>query len=221
MRIIIIKNISSEEKIWIKSFTPGEEYQIPTDSPGLAQKYATNDSLIAAISIGDAQIGNGETFFITVADQLNWLRDDSTTTTLNPFAVPTYRTKRDATESLVEIAANSSSHIDYRLNEEKYVQGGEIVYTNAEIGDYVSAEIYDKDSVIPEAYRASLCEAWPCVAKYVIKHFVHPNKNIMVIDTYPLNAKITAGLYLRITYYACNSGNTRTAGVNYYMTKKL
>lgn len=138
-----------------------------------------------------------------------------------PFAAPTFRTKRDATSSIIEVAAGGTETIDYILTEERYAQGGEIIYSGAQIGDYMSAEIYDVNSIIPEAYRAALCENWPSVAKYIIKHWINPEKPGQVIDTYPLNARITPGLALRIVYTAANSGNTRKVGINYFLSKKL
>jgi hypothetical protein len=79
----------------------------------------------------------------------------------------------------------------------------------------------DVSSLIPEAYRAALCENWPVVAKYINKHWVNPGKPGQVIDTYPLNARITAGLALRITYTASNAGSSRKVGINYFLSKKL
>jgi hypothetical protein len=141
-----------------------------------------------------------------------------------PFAQPLYRTKRNATASLVIIAADSHEHIDFKLTAERYVSGGCILVDNAEFGDYAEAEVIDVDGVIPEAYRAALCESWPTVAKYIDKEWIEVNEGGIThhkIDTYPLNAKITAGLYLRVTYYTTSAGSSRSIGVNYYLTKKL
>jgi hypothetical protein len=147
-----------------------------------------------------------------------------------PFATPTYRTKRSAVAALTSVAANTSEVIDFQMTAERYVSGGEILVENAELGDYVTAEVYDADSVIPSPYRAALCEAWPSVATYIEKSFITVQTpgsvtagaiTVKTVDTYPLNAKITAGLYLRVTYFAVNSGLTRRVAVNYHLTKKL
>jgi len=142
-----------------------------------------------------------------------------------PFAVPAYRTKRAATASLATCAANASATIDYLLTAERYVTGGKLIVENAVLGDYITAEVYDTDSVIPSPYRAAMCEAWPSVGKYIEKEWIDTSGGGSTfsheINTYPLNAKITAGLYLRVTYNAVNSGSTRNIAVNYYLTKKL
>jgi len=140
-----------------------------------------------------------------------------------PFAAPEYRTKRDATATVTSILAGETVALDYMLPEERYVSGGTLIVKNAEFGDYVMAEIRDVNGVIPQAYRAAICENWPVVATYVIKAWVEAIAEVSVqrVDTYPLNAKITQGLYLRLTYTATDTGSTREAVVNYHLTKKL
>lgn len=137
-----------------------------------------------------------------------------------PFATPSFRTKRNSS-AIVDVAKNTSGIVDYYLTQERYAQGGQLIYRNAELGDYISAEIHDKDSIIPEAYRAALCENWPTVATYIEKQLIDDVKSSQTIDTYPLNAKITAGLYLRVTYNAIDFGETRKVAVNYFLSKKL
>lgn len=140
-----------------------------------------------------------------------------------PFAAPDYRTKHDATSSLVTIQPGETKAIDHLLPEERYVSGGCLIVDGAQLGDYISAEIMDTLSIIPAPYRAATCENWPTVATYIIKEWVEATGGVVKhrVDTYPLNAKISQGLCLRITYHASQAGNNRTACVNYYLTKKL
>jgi len=141
-----------------------------------------------------------------------------------PFATPSYRTKRNCTD-LVQILANSAASIKYKLVEERHVYGGELLVVNAQPGDWVTAAITDEDGIIPEPYRAALCENWPIVATYVEKAWVHATNPtgmiVQKINTYPLNAKITPGLYLELTYNANDVGTQRDVYVNYYLSKKL
>jgi hypothetical protein len=143
-----------------------------------------------------------------------------------PFAKPTYRTKRNATASLINVAPGESQTIDYILPAERYVSGGALIVKNAQLGDYITASVYDgyMGGVIPVPYRASLAEAWPVVGLYIEKEWVTVSGNLIsrhTIDTYPLNAKISAGLMLRVTYHACAEGEARTVAINYTLTKKL
>jgi len=140
-----------------------------------------------------------------------------------PFSLPTFRTKLNATPAVVTISPNTNDDIQFLLTEERYATGGTLIVKNAELGDYFTAEVEDVDGIIPAPYRAALCEAWPVVSAYIEKQFVEVQGTYtnMKIDTYPLNAKLTAGLYLCIHYYAINSGSDREVAVNYRLTKKL
>lgn len=78
MKTVIIRNNTNQEQIWLKTFTANEEYSIPSDN-ALVFKYSNLESLILAISNGDASIGDGDVFFSTVNEQLNYLKGiDST-----------------------------------------------------------------------------------------------------------------------------------------------
>jgi len=140
-----------------------------------------------------------------------------------PFAQPTYRTKMNATSGIITIAPGANSDVQFQLTSERYVTGGSLVVHNAQIGDYIVAEVEDIDGLIPSPYRAALCEAWPVISTYIEKRWVEVQgeHTVMKINTYPLNAKISAGLYLCIHYYAVNTGSDRTLGINYDLTKKL
>ena len=141
----------------------------------------------------------------------------------NPFAVPTYRTKYNAISSWIDVAPEATVSSDFLLTSERYVTGGQLLVQNASKGDYLTAEVIDVDGVIPSPYRSALCENYPTVALYVEKWWVNPTSEFIEInlDAMPLNAKISAGLYLRLTYYAVSIGTTRSLAVNYRLTKKL
>jgi hypothetical protein len=147
-----------------------------------------------------------------------------------PFAQPTFRTKRDATASHIEVLAGEVGEIEKILTEERYVSGGTLIVQNAEFGDWVEAYVEDPSGLIPAPYRAALCEAHPIVSTYIVKEYIEcvsPGSinpggiSVHDINTYPLNAKISAGLCLSINYHAVNSGLPRKIVVNYHLTKKL
>lgn len=171
-------------------------------------------------------------FTVTLLDRCSEPPILTVTTDALPFCQPTYRTKRAATSGLISVPVNSSAGVGiiYKLTSERYASGGVLIVENAELGDYLVATVTDYDGVIPEAYRSALCEAWPIVATYIEKEFIEVGVPGTIqagsisrhrIDTAPLNAKITTGLYLTVRYYSVNSGLTRRMGVNYLLTKKL
>lgn len=141
----------------------------------------------------------------------------------SPFALPTYRTKRLKTTSIETCAPSAEVEIRFKLPADLYSQGGAVIVQNARIGDYIFAEVEDLDGIIPEAYRAATCEAWPIVATYIEGMWVEftGEFTVVALDTRPLIALLKKDLYLCLHYCATNEGIDRKIGVNYYMNKKL
>lgn len=139
-----------------------------------------------------------------------------------PFAQPTFRTKRDGC-GFISCPENATTNLDFQLTAERYVSGGQVILKDVQEGDFLSAEVYDKDGLIPVPYRDALCEYHPCVAIYIIKHYLKPCTGFEAvdIDTYPLNAKISAGLYLRLSMHTTAAVGERKMAVNYHLTKRL
>ena len=222
--ICYIKNVSGQELIYenLKRFDIDEIYQIPDVDRII---WCENCSVLQAIADGLLCVGNSEGYFSTIYEQLDWLKDRAPSHVLVdetvPFSNPTHRVKRNCSSQIISISPNSSGELSLLMSEERYTNGGEMLYENAEWGDYIEAAIVDKDGVIPEAYRASLCESYPIVSQYVEKVWINPNSTVMRMDTHPLTAKISAGLYINIIYYAVNSGTTRKVAVNFFLAKKL
>lgn len=145
-----------------------------------------------------------------------------------PFAEPLYRTKLDATTEPTQIVAGGVVNIDYTVPAERWVYGGEGLVINAQPGDWYSACVVDALGLIPEAYRAALCEptpGYPVLNTYVPKQWVLVSgggqNTIFKINTYPLIAKVMQGLVLRVVYHAAEVGETRTVYSNYFLTLKL
>lgn len=225
-----IKNIDTvDHSILGKVIVPDEEYTIP-DIQRLS--IAQNDTILLKISNGLLKVGSDIEYFTSISTQLDWLKSNSNepkdvTITSQPdpiaFAQPTHRTKRNGDAAWTTASADSTTHSDYLITEERYVTGGGIILKNVKQGDYLKAEVRDIDGVIPEAYRSALCESHPTVAEYVIKRWLKPDDGYqeIIVDTYPLNAKISAGLYLRVSLVTSAEAGDREFVVNYHLTKKL
>jgi hypothetical protein len=226
-----IKNAAETAKTWCgQEIQPGAYYQIQTAEES---RWANDSTLLVDIANVVAVVNDGTSDITNVNDAINYLKSNIPTSVEisayevepPPFAQPTYRTKKDATASKVTVAPGESESADFLLTAERYVSGGTLIVKNGGFEDYVTAEVYDTDGVIPSPYRATLCENWPTVALYIVKSWLEYEGNTYTahrIDTRPLNAKITAGLYLRVTYYAANdSGSNREVLINYDLTKKL
>jgi len=221
MRIIKLYNNTDSEQVWGGIAVDTASYSEPLSSFDLEilkENQKVNQDMWSEpvkliINDGDNDL--------SCSEGSAYLKGDCTKITeIPPFAAPDYRTKDNATPSILTIEANSTGTIDFPIASELYVSGGDLIIENALLGDYVTAEVRDIDNLIPEAFREALCEDHPTVAKYIEKKWICPIHGCS-IDTRPLNAKISQGLYLRVTYTAIDSGSDRKLGVNYRLTKKL
>lgn len=218
-----VKNISGQSEVFLgQTIENDSEYILQANELNF---WRIDEKVITFIAQGKLIVFDGSQYIANYGTALSYFLDQNiksvSITSTPPFADPTFRTKRDKTPEIITVAPNTNENIDYLITQERYIHGGGVVYVGAEIGDYVSACIYDKDGVIPAPYRSALCESWPVVASYITGEWIPSGNGRYEINTYPLNAKITTGLYLRINYTACSSGSNRQVGVNYYLVKKL
>lgn len=222
--IVKIKNNSNETKTWCgQSINSGSYYEIQSVE---YQIWSSDPTLLVDIANAVAIVNDGTSDITNVNSAIDYLKGNSTQTvsitSQIPFAEPTHRTKFNATADTVVVVPGEESFIDFKiLCTSAAAWGGCIIYKNAEFGDHVTAEVYDLDGIIPEAYRAATCEAWPSVAKYLVRAWVNPIAGQLSVDSRPLSAKISQGLYLRVTYHATEEGIDRKVAVNYFLTKKL
>lgn len=222
------KNNTASQDVWCgQGIEPAAYYEIQSIE---LTKWQTDSKVLSDIGSGNGVMNDGTSDITDVATAIAFLRDEmikdvkvTSQPDPVPFAQPTYRTKRDADTSWNTCAENTVTHSDFQLSAERYVSGGDIIFKDSKEGDYLSAEVRDVDGVIPVAYRAALCEAHPTVAVYINKLWIKPVSGYgsINIDTYPLNAKISAGLYLRVSYHATSEAGDRKMAVNYHLTKKL
>jgi len=232
--IIKVKNIDTVLHKWGgMEYQPGQE-EIIDDFALVPLK---KDEVFFSDIVTKAQVSNGDRIFSSKTEAWDWVNGNTISTIVteqpdpHPFAQPLYRTKLDAITSPIEMIITSdpetpyiNEYVFYLMSDERYVSGGELLVQNFEFGDWICASVYDKDGIIPEIYRSTLCENWPIVNQYIIKKWINPSMNgygYSKIDTRPLNAKISAGLYLAIGYHAVNTGGNRKILMNYDLTKKL
>jgi hypothetical protein len=227
---IALKNISgSVLAVHAHEFAVDEVLEIQDE---YRKSWANNDDTLAAIANDALQVQLNGVAISGVSDQINELKAtvapivsvDSTP----PFAEPAHRTKLDAVASAVAIQPGEAGNIDYLMTEERWAYGGEGFVVGAEPGDWLEAMVVDANSVIPVPYRAALCEAspgWPVINTYVKKSWMlcpgGGQNAVFKINTYPLIAKVTAGLVLRTIYHATSAGGARTVYANLLLTKKL
>jgi hypothetical protein len=225
--VIIAKNNKITSDVWAgQTIEPSAEYTLQAlDVPTWKDNLKVNVDILS----GDLRISDGAAYFTNFVQALDYLKGSIINSKIaysedpRPFAQPLYRTKRHKTSAIETVTPGQGKEILFLLTSELYTNGGALVVKNAEVGDWISAEVEDVDGVIPAQYRAALCEAWPVVGQYIIGEWVEVQGvySVHKINTAPLVAKITTGLYLSFHYHATSAGSNREVGVNYYMNKKL
>lgn len=193
-------------------FSVDETYTI---QESVRKSWAGSDEVITAVTSGDFQIHGEEGAIEGISNQIDWLKSYlphvTSVESQPPFAEPLYRTKRSRTMAPIYVPPGATKIIDFILPDERYVSGGAIIVENGKFKDSIKASVYDYYEGIPEVYRGALCENWPTVAEYVEGEWLEYDGSQYVvhrINTYPLNAKITQSLSLRVTYSAYEEGLT-------------
>lgn len=142
MRIVQIRNNTVEIKLWIKEFIGFEEYLIPNDNPLILTKYATHEAFIKAITNGEASIGDGNEYFLSPVQQLQWLQNEAFPAPLDADGAP-----------IVTNKTNSSGWTYQKLGIDFHTCNPEsLVCMNFDgsIDDSVSLRCYDSNNVLLE-----------------------------------------------------------------------
>lgn len=106
------------------------------------------------------------------------------------------------------VAADTNKNIDYKITEERYVNGGKLIVKNMGDDDKITFQVVDKDNIFGLGANVVLDE--------FIKDFYLPvNESLNVQLDYP--ARIMAGLYLRLIYTNTNATETATVKCNLYL----
>lgn len=111
------------------------------------------------------------------------------------------------------IAINSSStDIDFKITEERYINGGFLVLKDQSFGDTFTFQIVDIDNIT--GYGAGVI-----LDQFITNYYVNVSSSMQneILLDYP--AKIIAGLYLRLKYNSVGTNNV-AIGCNLYLHKK-
>lgn len=203
---MIIKNNTNEVKSWVGiDIQPGEYFLVPSH---LRQEWANNQSLIQAISIGEAKVcteANQDGEINNVADALNHLfgllprqveltaakdSEQRIITVSTPFSNPSGFRFRGASFKDT-VSANSTKDIDYKITQERWINGGLLIVDNIGTEDKVTFQVVDKDNVLGFGAGAVLDQ-------FITDFYIPLDKKLEIVLSYP--ARIPAGLYLRLKY---------------------
>ena len=221
----VVKNISNKQLTIHGIILEMEQTYRIQDSERVG--WMESDEVLSWLTNGQIAIGNDIEFFTSISDSIDWLKNKNRQTVevakQTPYAEPLYKTKNNAVPEVAVVAPNSQANIDLFLTEERYISGGEIIIYDALPGDWIQAQVVDINKILPLQIK----ENDLVVSEYISRRWIAANKTFDIptvakIDTRPLNARIIAGLALRVVYHADGGGESpRKVFVNYDMSKKL
>lgn len=126
----------------------------------------------------------------------------------NPDLKNTFDYSEDATNGTA--TKNSTTNIDLKITGDKiYLNGGQFLYKDAVWGDYISAQIVDKDNVLGYGTNAVL-------KTYITKRYIHPSETNTSIELAYVGA-VPKDVYLRIKYTSVGTTLDVPVAVNYYL----
>jgi hypothetical protein len=106
----------------------------------------------------------------------------------------------------------TTTNIDFKLTEERYLNGGQMIVQNHVIGDYVKFQVIDKDNILGYGTNVILDEF---ISKWYLRD---SNSQPEILLPYP--ARIIANLYIRIVYVSIGTVNDVNFYCNLYLHKK-
>jgi hypothetical protein len=89
------------------------------------------------------------------------------------------------------ISPNSTENIDYKITQERWINGGMAIIDNIGPDDQVTFQVVDKDNIL--GYGAGVV-----LDEFISGYYIPQNGNLEIQLAYP--ARIIAGLYLRLRY---------------------
>jgi hypothetical protein len=98
------------------------------------------------------------------------------------------------------ILANSTQDIDFKIVEDRYLNGGMVIVDNLGNDDKLTFQVVDKDNILGYGPGVILDE-------FIKDYFIPNDATLEVALDYP--AKIIAGLYLRLKYTSTHESGCR------------
>jgi hypothetical protein len=106
------------------------------------------------------------------------------------------------------VLANSTKSIDFKIVQERYINGGRLLVSNAGENDTITFQVVDKDNILGFGSNVVLDE-------FISNYFIPNTDNLEVRLDYP--AKIMAGLYTRLIYTNTNTLQDCLVKCNLYL----
>lgn len=217
-----IKNNTLTDKTWLgQTVLAGEYFLIPANKE---VDWSSDSVVIADIALGEAIIAktnDGLTDILSINEAIDYLKNNLPKSVLveqpkdaagrpifsaSPFSDAGGFRFRGASFKGT-IASNTTQNIDYKITQERWINGGRALIDNVGPDDQITFQVVDKDNIM--GFGAGIV-----LDEFISDYYVPQDGNIEVRLSYP--AKITAGLYLRLRYTSTHASGC-TLKCNLYL----
>lgn len=219
---IKVKNNDSVSHTWVaKTLSASEEYTLSVDE---FNQWASNDTFLAAITAGQAIIGDASQYFTSTAEMISHLQGDTPRNvnlqnTIETSGVKNPNGMRARLIGIMNstVTADTTKDIDWLcpqlqyngVDKKSYFDGIQYYAKDAEIGDKASFQVVDKDGVgvVLGWYDQATFDAMGNL--YVVEEFgdswfMIPNT---MEDLMLYKASVVPGLYIRMKYTSVGNVN--------------
>jgi hypothetical protein len=208
----IIKNIS-QNNLTLGGIIINANSEYICQDQTEANKFALDDNFISHLVNNNVKVYSDTNLISGNASALSFLKDDIRDSDGAMLVRSRAFTNSDGFRfrgaSFIDtVTAQTTKDIDYKITQERYINGGKLMVNNIGPDDKITFQVVDKDNVL--GYGAGV------VLDEFIKDFYLPqNESLHVQLDYP--AKIYAGLYLRLKYTNTNLADSITIKCNLYL----
>lgn len=212
-----IKNASGTDGTWCGQLIVSTEYYELQATE--YSKWANDSTVLTDIGSGDLVVNNGTSDIADVATAINFLKDIVLSDT---DGTPLVRTKPLAnTDNFLfrgtgftnTATKNSTTNIDYKLPEDRFINGLELILKNHVFGDTVCLKVVDVDNIL--GYGAGVV-----LNQFGYTWNVYDDRQNQGIILIPYPAKILKDLYIRLTYVSHGTTDDVQVGANVFFHKK-
>lgn len=217
MRIIIIKNNSGVQKTYAgKVLEDQETYQLSASD---LYKFRNSDSLITDIGNSNAIINDGVNN-LNISNGLIWFLGEDNSPKDEELAPIVKQKPFSDPDGFVasfigisgEADSQATTYIDYKLTQDRYINGLDIILQNHSIDDTMDLQIIDVDNILGYGANTVLNE-------FATDWNVAADRQGQGQFSVSYSAKVLTNLYLRLVYVSTGQSNVKVK-INYFLHKR-
>lgn len=211
------KNNKGSTDTWVgQSIAAAAYYEIPAAE---LSKWQNDSKVLTDLGSGDGKMNNGTSDYSDVSQAINFLKD---TVPLDNDGIPLIRVRAFANPDNMKFRGtgvtgtctkNTTTNIDYKLTEDRYLNGIHILCKNHVMGDTANLKVVDVDNKL--GYGAGVV-----LDQFGYNWYMAEDMQSQGVITLDYAALVAKDLYLRIEYVSVGTTTDVSLYVNYFLHKK-